>query len=367
MILGAAFGLAGFEMSLVSQIAKILITLFRWAATPLVFFAILDAVLKFEIRMKGIQYLVLVTGLNLVAAITIALAVSNVFHAGRYLPLTSPSVTAETRPSFSSPQSTKLDQVMPIAIFSALALGLLGRRFRFKLNPVSEKGYSLCIKLIDKLVLLVPIAVFGAVGKAMGTHGLTVLSGLGSYFIVTVGGMGLHVLFIYHSWIVFYARMPLRQFWSVARSPALYAFGINSSLATLPETLKALDRLGVSRGASTLAACIGTNFNNDGILLYEVVAALFMAQAYGFHWSLTYQITVAAVCIIAMVGVGGVPEAGIISLSLVLTTVGLPFEGVPLLLGVDWFVARLRSVTNVLGDMTGSIAIDRFLKQDLRL
>src|SRR5262249_40611991 len=132
----------------------------------------------------------------------------------------------------------------------------------------------------------------------------------------------------------------------------------NSSLATLPLTLSALDRLGVSRSSSALGACVGTNFNNDGIILYEGMAVLFVAQAHGLNLDLGHQLIAAASCLIAAIGVAGVPEAGRVSLALVLTTVGLPLEILPLLLTVDWIVGRARSVNNVLADMVLSILVD---------
>ena len=139
----------------------------------------------------------------------------------------------------------------------------------------------------------------------------------------------------------------------------IYAAGANSSLATLPVTLRALDRLGVSRSASALGACVGTNFNNDGIILYEGMAVLFVAQASGIDLSFSQQLLAAAACLVAAMGVAGVPEAGFVSLALVLNTVGLPLELLPLLLTVDWVIARGRSVTNVLSDMLLSILLDR--------
>ena len=138
----------------------------------------------------------------------------------------------------------------------------------------------------------------------------------------------------------------------------LQSIGTNSSLATLPFTLRALDRLGVSRQASALGACVGTNLNNDGILLYEGMAFLTVAQALGMDLSIGQQLSAALLCMLTGMGVAGVPDAGFISLSLVLTTVGIPVENLPLLLSVDWILGRARSVTNVLSDMTLSIAID---------
>jgi len=155
--------------------------------------------------------------------------------------------------------------------------------------------------------------------------------------------------------------MPLFQFWKAAIEPATHAFGTNSSLATLPLTLKALKNLKVSDRASSLGACVGTNLNNDGIILYEAMAVLFVAQAHGIDLSVGEQIYAGLLCLVAAIGVAGIPEAGFVSLSLVLTTVGMPMELLPLLLTVDWFVARARSTANTLSDMLVSILIDRSL------
>jgi DAACS family dicarboxylate/amino acid:cation (Na+ or H+) symporter len=175
--------------------------------------------------------------------------------------------------------------------------------------------------------------------------------------------MFLHIVLCYQTWIRFFGRIQLRRFWKEAGEPSLYAFGINSSLATLPHTLKALDRLRVTASSSRLSACIGTNFNNDGILLYEVVAALFLVQAYGITLSLPAQILVAFISVVACIGVAGIPEAGIISLTIVLSSIGLPAEAIPFLLTVDWILARMRSFTNVLGDITVAVSIDRITHQ----
>src|SRR5258708_2328093 len=136
--------------------------------------------------------------------------------------------------------------------------------------------------------------------------------------------------------------------------------GAGRSLARVPLTLGALERMGVSRTSSALGACVGTNFNNDRIILYEGMAVLFVAQAHGIDLGLGQQLVAAGSCLIAAMGVAGVPEAGLVSLALVLNTVGLPLELLPLLLTVDGIVGRARAVTNALSDMVLSIMIDRF-------
>src|SRR4029079_18365308 len=114
-----------------------------------------------------------------------------------------------------------------------------------------------------------------------------------------------------------------------------------------------------SRSSSTLGAMVGTNLNNDGIILYEGMAVLLVAQAHGLHLDLGHQLIAAGTCLAAAMGVAGVPEAGFISLAVVLNTVGLPVDILPLLLTVDWILGRARSVTNVLSDMVLSIMVDR--------
>jgi Na+/H+-dicarboxylate symporter len=118
--------------------------------------------------------------------------------------------------------------------------------------------------------------------------------------------------------------------------------------------------MNVSPQAARLAACVGTNLNNDGILLYEAMAVLFVAQVYGIQLGLEQQLAAALSCVIAGIGIAAVPDAGLISLSIVLATVGLPVEIVPLLLTVDWLLSRCRAVTNVTSDILVAVLLEHF-------
>ena len=116
--------------------------------------------------------------------------------------------------------------------------------------------------------------------------------------------------------------------------------------------------MGVSKDSSRLAACIGTNLNNDGILLYEAFAVLIIAQALHLDLSLGAQLSMVVMCLMATLGLSGVPEAGLISLAVVVSTLGYSTEILLTFFTVDWIIARMRSVTNVMADLTTSIAID---------
>src|SRR5690606_20583660 len=125
---------------------------------------------------------------------------------------------------------------------------------------------------------------------------------------------------------------------------------LNSSLATAPLTLQALKRMGVSDSASRLSACVGTNFNNDGVTLYEAMTALFIAQAIGFEMSVGEQITILLSALIGSMGIARIPNSGLIILALVLQSANLPDSaiqiGIPLVYSIDFVIARLRSAVN---------------------
>ncbi len=367
------------------EIGKLTIQLIRAAATPLLFFAIVNAILKTEIKSRAAVRLLFWASLNATIALALGLAISNLFHPGRHL-----AHVMTPNPAASSAYANKkvdllstLSSFVPTSLITPFAENLILtviliavltgaglRRVRTEQIAAGTSSYRALEGTIETLqrltevvlgwvIKLVPFAVFGVVAKSVGEYGYSPLKGLAAYVLVGVGGLFLHVLFTYHAWLILLIKMPLSRFWSVAKEPVAYAAGANSSLATLPVTLRALDRLGVSRSSSALGACVGTNFNNDGIILYEGMAVLFVAQASGIHLSLGEQLLAALTCMVAAVGVAGVPEAGFVSLAVVLNTIGLPVELLPLLLTVDWIIARGRSMVNVLSDMLLSLLIDR--------
>lgn len=367
------------------ELGKIVIQLIKAAATPLLFFAIVSAILKTEVHGRSALRLLFWAGVNSSIALAIGLALSNAFHPGRSLVGFHPA-SAEAQAAYAGKKVDLLgtltgvipsNLVTPFAENLVLSIVLLAVLLGFGLRHARreqlaegtsafraiEDGVETLLRVMELVlgwvIKLIPFAVFGVVARAVGEHGYAPLRGLFVYVAVGVGGLALHVLITYQLWLVLFAKMPLGKFWREAREPVTYAAGANSSLATLPVTLRALDRLGVPRSASALGAMVGTNFNNDGIILYEGMAVLFVAQASGIELSLGAQLLAAATCLIAAMGVAGIPEAGFISLALVLNTVHLPLEILPLLLTVDWIIARGRSVTNVLSDMLLSILLAR--------
>jgi Na+/H+-dicarboxylate symporter len=139
----------------------------------------------------------------------------------------------------------------------------------------------------------------------------------------------------------------------------LTAFSTASSTATMPITYACLrENVGLREESASMGALVGANFNNDGTALYEAMAALFVAQAIGVSLGLSHQLVVVLMAVVASVGAAGIPEAGLVTMLLVFSAVGLPVEYVPLLLPVDWFLDRCRTAINVMGDMTVSSLLD---------
>ncbi len=136
-------------------------------------------------------------------------------------------------------------------------------------------------------------------------------------------------------------------------------FSTASTAATIPITLRSLARLGISRRSSQLTACIGTNFNNDGTALYQATAVLFIAQTLGFDLSLGDQVMIMLTTLIASVGAGGIPSGSFVTMPLIFAAVRMPVDKIPILLTVDWLLDRLRTTSNVLGDMTVAVLLDR--------
>lgn len=222
--------------------------------------------------------------------------------------------------------------------------------------------------MLGWIIQVVPFAVFGIVAQVVGQTGPKVLGILGVFLLTVIFGLCLHA-FVYYSLLLrVVGRMSPRRFYAGALDAIVTALSSGSSLVTLPVTLRCLDeKLHVSPDSARLAACVGTNLNHDGIILYEAVTALFVAQAVGFHLTPMQQITIALASVLAGIGIAGIPEAGLITLPLVLGAAGLPAPLVatiiPLILPVDWIIGRFRATTNVLSDMTVAVLLDRLHPQ----
>lgn len=363
---------------ILGAISQLIVNMIKGFAGPLLALAILSTILQANVSLKHGMRMVVITTINASAALVLGLFVSHFVNLRAWIELptlipTNPSTTGGQKIDFLKAfigyfptnwlqpfVENSLISIIILALLLGTALRVVQKRGHAieSISQGIETLYQAFQVILEWLIFFIPLAVFGSIGKVVAEHGYQPFVGLLIYVVVIIATLALHVLVVYQAWIRLYIRMSLVTFWKTVAPALTYAFGSNSSLATLPLTLKTLKKLGASPQASTLGACVGTNLNNDGILLYEFLAALFICQIAGINLDMGQKMFMAISCVIAAIGVAGVPEAGFVSLSLVLATLGLPMEYLPLLLSVDWIIARSRSMTNTLADITVSLAID---------
>jgi Na+/H+-dicarboxylate symporter len=224
--------------------------------------------------------------------------------------------------------------------------------------------YHLLIQMLLWIVKAIPYAVLGVVADVVGKAGLAVFELVLVFLVTLVGGLMIHALIYYPCMAKWGGHMPIKRYFGLGADAIITGLSTNSSLATMPVTLRCLtEKMGISDRSARLSVCIGTNLNNDGIILYEAMAALFLSQAVGADLDRSQQMIIVASAIMVGIGISGIPEAGLIALPLVLSTAGLPdtliMTAVPLISTIDWIIARCRSSVNVMNDMLIAILLDR--------
>ncbi len=247
--------------------------------------------------------------------------------------------------------------IMPTVIF-AIILGLALMRLH-KRKPVLELLDAVSdamIVIVNVILKVTPIGVFALITKAVADAGVGVLQSLLWYCIAVVAGLGLQTFVVYPLLIrVAGGESPLRFFAGI-KEAMLFAFSTASSSATLPVTMRCLEKnLKVPKRVTDFVLPLGATVNMDGTALYEAMAAMFVAQAYGIDLSIGEQVIVFLTANLAAIGAAGIPGAGLITLVLVLNAVGLPLEGLGIILAVDRILDMFRTATNVTGD--GAVAL----------
>jgi DAACS family dicarboxylate/amino acid:cation (Na+ or H+) symporter len=246
-------------------------------------------------------------------------------------------------------------------VLLAIAFGLAARRVQGPKRELLENGvgvaFDLVITILHWVIALVPLAVFGKVASVIGQSGFAPFRALGVFVLAVLCALALQATYYLvriraGSW----ARpIPLLR---ALRDALVMAFSTASSTATMPVTHARLRSFGLRERSASLGALVGSNFNNDGTALYEAMSALFIAQLLGHDLPLSAQLMIVLTSIVASVGAAGIPEAGLVTMTLVFTAVNLPTEYIALLLSVDWFLDRGRTTINVLGDVNVACLLD---------
>jgi len=382
-----------------AHLGMLVIQALKVLAVPLVAFVVLDSLLRFEVPARQGLRLVRFCLLNVSVAMTVGLVLTNWLQPGRYLrALFAPLVHRDPRASGMGAGLANLHSLDPLdglasllpssiaapfvdnAVVPAALLALL---FGVALRKVSaatelpERALSFAAlrgvvhmlsealqRSLSWIVRLAPLSAFGLVAHAVGCAGLEALSGLWVFLGVVSLGFAIHGLVYYPLMAWLLGKRSPRVFLGGARDALITGVATNSSLATVPVTLRCIvERLGVSPTSARISTCLGANLNHDGIALYEAMAALAIAQAVGLELGFAQQLGVVAASVMAGMGIAGIPEAGIVLLPTVLSAAGLPVEvamaAIPLVMPVDWILARARTAMNVLSDILVAVLLDR--------
>ncbi len=275
---------------------------------------------------------------------------------GIFLQMVSPSLV----------QAAAGNQLLPIILFSllfALALLRIGEGARNTIDFFEGLNAAM-MKLVMWIMYLAPVGIFSLIAARLGQAGgsagiLQELHAIGWYAATVALGLGIHFLLL-----LGVLQVLARRGWDYLKQMGealITAFGTASSSATLPLTIRCATQAGVDSRSVRFVLPLGATMNMDGTALYEAVAAVFIAQAYGIELSTADQFVIFITATLAAVGAAGIPQAGLVTMVIVLTAVNLPLEGIGLLLAIDWFLDRLRTTVNVWGDSVGAAAIQRYL------
>ncbi len=352
----------------------------RTLATPLIFLAILHTFLTADIPSRSGRKLSVLLMTNTLVAIGIGLFVANVLRPGDG---GSALATAQsTKPAVKQldpwglladiiPDSVLkplVDNNVISLIFVALAFAIVLRAIKTEQVRLGQQDYlsieqgigtlfDAVIRILHWVIALVPIAVFGIVSKTIALQGFAPFKSLGSFVLAVIVALILQGAY-YLTRVKISSWLSPQQFIQGGSDALITAFSTASSTATMPITFESLQKMGLRESSASLGALVGSNFNNDGTALYEAMSALFISQVLGQNLSLTQQVMVMLTSIVASVGAAGIPEAGLVTMTLVFSSVGLPTEYIAILITVDWFLDRCRTAINVMGDMTVSAVID---------
>ncbi|UZX11779.1 dicarboxylate/amino acid:cation symporter [Methylocystis sp. MJC1] len=380
ILAGATLGLVagvllGAEAAPLAMPAKLVLRVLGALAPPLILLAIMQALMRAHLGGQQAWRLVTLLLTNTLVAIGVGLFVANLVQPGA-LTTTDPPSPPATKASGAVDPLAQLFDAIPKSIagpfsdegtvmgviFIAVAFGVALRGVRHHevrtVEDLVHVALTSLITILHWIIDVVPLAVFGIVASIVGANGFHDFVALGGFMLAVLVGLLLQTCYYMmrvrlQTWV-----RPLGLIKDV-RDALVMAFSTGSSTVTMPLTYEVLRKnVGLREQSASMGALVGSNFNNDGTALYEAMSALFVAQLLGMHLTLGQQFTVVLTSVIASVGAAGIPEAGLVTMTMVFKAVALPTDYIAMLLTVDWLLDRCRTAINVMGDVTVSCLLD---------
>ncbi|KMY53145.1 sodium:dicarboxylate symporter [Bacillus sp. FJAT-27231] len=360
---------------LFTPLGRIFLNLISMLVVPIVFLSIIlgaaglgDPKKLGRIGLKTISYFLITTTI----AITIGLIIAGIVQPGEAgeFDVKSAEFSAEKAPPVGetllniipkNPLAAMTEgnmlQIIAFALFIGLALTALGEKTKGILNLV-EQGNDLMMYLVGFVMKFAPYGTFGLLASAIGSQGWTAIRAMGVYMICVLAALFIHGILTYGGTILLLAKKsPLWFFKNFAPAMSV-AFSTSSSNATLPISMEvAQKRLNVPKSVSSFVQPLGATINMDGTAIMQGVATIFIAQVYNIDLTMGELATVVLTAVLASIGTAGVPGVGLIMLAMVLSSVGLPVEGIGLILGIDRILDMTRTAINISGDAACAVYV----------
>lgn len=396
MILGDDFGIGLDDDTLDSLSsylkipANIFLSIILMIIVPLIFTSIVVAIsnlgAKDKLKTLGLgigTYFVITTTI----AILVAVSLASIIAPGSILDLTAlqethnlseddlkvtdgfllddiPNVVSNIIPKnpISSYLEGQMFSILIMALIVGLSMAVLPKESVKPLLDVLESIQKITLHILLISMKIVPFAVFGLIVGMVAKVGIETMGGLGVYMGTVILGLGI-MLLVYALILKFVAKRSISSTFSKFRNPQTLAFSTASSMATMPVTLKTAEEdLKIDPKVSKFVIPLGTTVNMDGTALYQVIAVFFLAQLFAIELSMISILVIIITSLLASIGTPAVPGAGVIVLSTILITVGIPPVGILLLLSVDRILDMIRTMVNVTGDLTASCVFDKITR-----
>lgn len=369
LLLGVAVGVVfGEQATVLKPLGTLFINAIRMLVVPLVFFALITSITSLADTSKMQRLAVKTIGLFLLTAFIaslIGLAVGSLISWGDSLNLTATTVRERNIP----PVADVLTGLIPTNPVAALAeanilqIILFAAIFGIAINKVGEKaepmkklmqaGAEIMYQITRMVLQLTPLGVFGLMAWVVGSYGLATLLPLAKFIGAIYVACLIHMVLVYGGLVKLFGGMGIRQFFKAVLPAQLVAYSSASSYGTLPVTFKVVtEDLKVSKNYASFVLPLGATINMDGCGgIFPAIAAIFIAHIYNIPLDLLDYLLIAATATIASVGTAGVPGTAMVMLTVTLSVVGLPIEGIAFIAAVDRIIDMMRTATNVTGDM----------------
>jgi Na+/H+-dicarboxylate symporter len=358
---------------------EIFLKIIKMLVVPIVFFSLTSGVANLnelntlgKIGIKSISLYILTTFF----AITGSLIFANLLNPGKDFNLKTENnnIAISEPPSLNevllniipnNPFESLVNGNMLQVIFFAILLGsAISITKKKKLTDFFNDFNLVIMKVLSISLVIAPVGIFCLISKTFATQGLSSIIELAKYFFVVVFILILHLILVYLPIIRIIGKTKIINFFNGMKEALIFAFSTSSSSATIPVTLENLKKnLAVKDKIASFTVPLGATINMDGTAIMQGVATVFIANAYGFDLSIVDYLNIILTSTLASIGTAGVPGVGIIMLGMVLNQVGLPLEGIALIMGVDRFLDMLRTTVNVAGDSMVSIVINKSEKK----